>query len=195
MCNRIHGSMMIRSSALVPALLLAATLSADGATTALVADTLSPEVQITRYSRVAFFTFTPASDESVTFSYIDNVRDDPEKALPTIIPTSLQAFAKRGGCPTDSGGDSDFENEIFGEIYVDPCSGSGEICFMVTSGSSYFDIHQGLIYIRATATVSTAPGAMSVVLGATVASASLHSGMNNFKFTLPSNFDPAASKP
>ena len=66
---------------------------------------------------------------------------------------------------------------------------------MVTTGSSYFDIHQGLIYIRATATVSPAPGAMSVVLGATVASASLHSGMNNFKFTLPSNFDPAASKP
>jgi hypothetical protein len=112
--------MMIRSSALVPALLLAAILSADGATTALVADTLSPEVQITRNSRVQFFTFTPASDESVTFSYIDNVRD--QKALPT----SLEAFAKRGGCPTDfgvtglgwSGEDSDFESEISPKIYV-----------------------------------------------------------------------------
>jgi len=46
---------------------------------------------------------------------------------------------------------------------------------------------------QATATVSTAAGATDLVLGATLATLALHTGMNNFKMTLPSDFIPAAS--
>ena len=47
----------MRSAALVPVLLLAAALSADGAETALVADTASAAMAITKAGPMQFFTF------------------------------------------------------------------------------------------------------------------------------------------
>ena len=63
-----NGSMNMRSAALVPVLLLAAALSADGATTPLVADTASALMAITEDAPMQFFTFTPASNETITFN-------------------------------------------------------------------------------------------------------------------------------
>ena len=108
---------------LVAVLLLAAALSADGATTALVADTASAEMPLTpgtEATRWQYFTITPDTTEAITFSYSG---------------VSLKAYAKRGGCPAYN--DYDFANNRYsadtgtGAIYVDPCSGSGEICFGV----------------------------------------------------------------
>jgi len=172
----------MRSASLVAVLVLAATLSADGATTALVADTASAAMAITEAIPMQFFTFTPASNESITFSYT------------SLTGANIQAFAKRGGCPTTTA-DYHFSNDrygtaggVVGEIFIDPCSGSGEICFGVTFWGGIDDTT-----VQATATVSTAAGAKDVMLGATVANAVLHSGMNNLKITLPSGFLPAAS--
>ncbi|KAJ1479392.1 hypothetical protein T484DRAFT_1814332 [Baffinella frigidus] len=172
--------MNIRSAAIVPVLLLAAALSADGAETALVADTASASMTITEGAPMQFFTFTPASNESTTFIY-------------TTDGDNVMAFAKWGGCPTRT--DYHFENERYasnrGEVYVDPCSGSGYICIGVT----YWDpagAHPDTV-VTATAKRTSALGAFALALGSTIASATLRSGMTNLKITLPSDFDAAAS--
>ena len=68
----------MRSESLVAVLLLAAAISADGATTALVADTVSAAMAITEAAPMQLFTFTPASNESITFN--------PEPSPPTHEP-------------------------------------------------------------------------------------------------------------
>jgi len=179
----------MRSAALVPVLLLAAALSADGAKTPLVADTTSAAVSTTNATPLQFFMFTSAHNETVTFTYTCAACD------------FLQAYAKRGGCPTDL--DYDFRNynarapnEERGDLYVDPCSGEGEICFGVPSYLSNDQTHSGPEFsIVGTAAISSPRGAMAVVIGETIPSASLHDGMHNLKIILQSDFDPAASKP
>ena len=204
--------MMLRSAALVPVLLLAAALSADGDTTVLVADTASAEVTITGEepdpNRMQFFKFTPAGNESVTFKYADQYDTDSSDH------TDLRAYAKRGGCPTTT--DFDFSADRYdpniglgvtiGEIYIDPCSGSGEICFMVMrwSCSGRNDCDEETAF-TVTATVSTALGAMAMEVGNGTSNTltlawvddvnPIRSGVHNFQITLPSDFDPAASKP
>jgi len=108
---------------LVAVLLLAAAFSADGATTVLVRDTASSEVPLTAAASWQYFTITPNATEAITFTYLQTSG------------VELKAYAKRGGCPTYA--DHDFANNRYsaqggyGGIYVDPCSGSGEICFGV----------------------------------------------------------------
>ena len=168
----------MRSAPLLLILLLAAALPADGATTALVADTASAAMPLTG-DTWQYFSITPLQNEAVTFAYKSTTGQD------------LKAFGKRGGCPTAS--DFDFENDRYsganGEVYVDPCSGAGEICFGVTyrAGDVTFDTS-----VTATATISTAPGATDVLLGSTFTMV-LHGGMNNFKLTLPGDFTSDAS--
>jgi hypothetical protein len=176
--------MILRSAALVPVLLLAAALSADGAKAPLVADNASAAVSITKSTPVQFFTSTPARNETVTFIYTCAACD------------FLQAHAKRGACPTDLNYDfrtfnARASNEGRGDLDVDPCSGEGEICFGVPFYSSN-DEYSGPEF---TAAIPSSRGAMSVVTGETVPSASLLDAMNNLKATLTSDFEPAASKP
>ncbi|KAJ1491381.1 hypothetical protein T484DRAFT_1774548, partial [Baffinella frigidus] len=173
----------MRSAPLLLILLLAAALPADGAdgdTTALVADTASAAMPLTG-DQWQYFSITPLTNETVTFTYTSTTGAD------------LKAYAKRGGCPTAT--DFDFENDRYsgvnaiGEVYVDPCSGSGEICFGVTYWAGDVNLDTS---VTATATVSTAAGATDVLRGSTFTMA-LHSGMNNFKLALPENFDSDAS--
>ena len=178
----------MRSAALVPVLLLAAALSAEGAKTPLVADTASAAVSITKATPVQSITFTPASNETVTFTYTCAACD------------FLQAHAKRGARPTDL--DYDFRtyiarasNEGRDDLDVNPCSGEGEFCFGVPFYLSNVEYPGPEFSIVGTAAISSPRGAMAVVIGKTIPSASLHDGMNNLKITLPSDFDPAASKP